>query len=131
MMQKNFDSEFEFIFSRSSGAGGQHVNKTSTKVELRFNINTSKILNLSEKEIIFEKMPMKISNEGYIQIVSQETRSQFKNKQICIEKFYELIEEAFRKEKKRIKTKRTLNSILKRLDFKKQRKDIKERRKKI
>lgn len=130
-MQKNFDSEFEFIFSRSSGAGGQHVNKTSTKVELRFNINTSKILNLSEKEIIFEKMPMKISNEGYIQIVSQETRSQFKNKQICIEKFYELIEEAFRKEKKRIKTKRTLNSILKRLDFKKQRKDIKERRKKI
>ncbi len=131
MMQKNFDSEFEFIFSRSSGAGGQHVNKTSTKVELRFNINTSKILNLSEKEIIFEKMPMKISNEGYIQIVSQETRSQFKNKQICIKKFYELIEEAFRKEKKRIKTKRTLNSILKRLDFKKQRKDIKERRKKI
>lgn len=130
-MQKNFDSEFEFIFSRSSGAGGQHVNKTSTKVELRFNINTSKILNLSEKEIIFEKMPMKISNEGYIQIVSQETRSQFKNKQICIKKFYELIAEAFRKEKKRIKTKRTLNSILKRLDFKKQRKDIKERRKKI
>ena len=130
MSNRNFNSEFEFITSRSSGKGGQHVNKTNTKVELRFNIDASEILNESEKEILKEKLKGRINNDGILQIVSQETRSQLKNKNKCIEKFYKLLEDAFKIRKKRKKTKRSFSSILKRLENKKRHSEKKENRRK-
>jgi ribosome-associated protein len=130
MTKRNFEKEFEFITSRSSGKGGQHVNKTNTKVELRFNIDTSEILNAEEKELLKEKLSGKINNEGILQIVSQETRSQLKNKNKCIEKFYLLLEDAFKVKKKRKKTKPSKKSVEKRLDEKKKHSEKKENRRK-
>jgi len=130
MTKRNFEKEFEFITSRSSGKGGQHVNKTNTKVELRFNIYASEILSDDEKKLLKEKLSAKINNDGILQIVSQETRSQLKNKNNCIEKFYKLLEYAFKVRKKRKKTKRSFSSILKRLENKKRHSEKKENRRK-
>lgn len=130
LKERGFEKEFEFITSRSGGPGGQHVNKTESKVELRFNISISKLLSDKEKSLLFEKAANKINSEGILQITSQEERSQTRNKEICINKFYELLEKSFIKKKKRKKTKPSFNSILKRLESKKQQSKKKERRKK-
>ncbi|NPA45261.1 MAG: aminoacyl-tRNA hydrolase [Chlorobi bacterium] len=130
MTKRSFEKEFEFITSRSSGKGGQHVNRTNTKVELRFNIDASEILNDDEKKRLKEKLSGKINNEGILQIVSQETRSQLKNKNKCIEKFYLLIEDAFKVKKKRKKTKPSKKSVEKRLEEKKKHSEKKENRRK-
>lgn len=128
MTDRKFDNEFDFITSRSSGKGGQHVNKTDTKVELRFDVLNSKILTTDEKELIQKNLYGRINKEGILQIVSQKTRSQLKNKKDCIDKFYELIEKALKTKKKRKKTKPSLKSILKRLENKKRQSDKKENR---
>jgi ribosome-associated protein len=129
-MAMNFETEFIFIVSRSSGPGGQHVNRTNSKVELRFNVRASAILNDEEKQIIFINLNSRINQNGDIQIVSQQYRSQFKNKEKCIAKFYILINKALKVPKKRIKTKPTLSSKIKRLDNKKKHSELKASRKK-
>jgi len=130
LKDRDFEREFEFITSRSNGAGGQHVNKTETKVELRFNVNSSELLTDEEKLLIKQRLAHKINKDGILQIVTQKERSQVRNKNICINKFYELVEKALIKSKKRKKTKPSFSSILKRLERKKQRSEKKERRKK-
>ncbi len=130
MLYRNFNKEFNFITSRSRGKGGQHVNKTNTKVELRFNVKNSELLNEDEKELLFRNLKTKINKDGILQIVSQKSRSQVKNKKNCVNKFYEILEEALKVPKKRTKTKRSRKSILKRLENKKQHSEKKERRKK-
>jgi len=114
LRERGFEKEFEFITSRSSGAGGQHVNKTNSKVELRFDINSSKTLLNDEKILLKGKLAHRINKEGILQIVTQEERSQVRNKKICIDKFYLLIEKALTKQKKRKKTKPSFSSIFKR-----------------
>lgn len=130
MPVRNFEKEFEFITSRSSGKGGQHVNKTNSKVELRFNIPLSEILNENEKELLFKNLSNRINNDGILQIVSQKSRSQIKNKKTCIKKFYELLETGLKIPKERKKTKRSYKSIKKRLERKKRQSEKKERRRK-
>ncbi len=128
LKDRDFEREFEFITSRSSGAGGQHVNKTESKVELRFNVDASELLTDEEKLLIKQKLAHKINNDGILQIVSQKERSQVRNKKNCVAKFYELIEKTLKKTKKRKKTKPSLKSILKRLEKKKQHSEKKDRR---
>ena len=130
-MKRDFSSEFEFIASRSSGSGGQHVNKVSTKVELRFNVNESKILNEDEKLLIHKNLKNRINSEGILIIVSQETRSQLRNKKICIEKFYEIIENALIVPKKRKIKQKSRKYHLKRLENKKLHSEKKENRRKF
>ncbi len=105
MINRDFSKEFEFFTSRSSGPGGQNVNKVSSKVELRFNVTNSAILTLEEKTILLFKLKNKIIAGDILQIISQETRSQLKNKEICIEKFYSLLEKALVPDKIRKKVK--------------------------
>ncbi len=111
----------ECIFNavRSSGPGGQNVNKVSSKIELRLNILESSILVETEKQILLKKLRSRISIGGELILTSQTTRSQLKNKELVIEKFYNLIEKALIPAKKRKPGSPTLSSIEKRIENKK------------
>jgi len=123
------DKELKFAFSRSSGPGGQHVNKVNTKVELRFNIDLSQVLDDEQKEILRDKLSTQISQDGDLIIISQATRSQLKNKDVAIDKFYLLINQALKPKKKRKPTKVSKAAIEKRLKEKKELAEKKSRRK--
>lgn len=105
LKDRNFEPEFTFKTSRSSGAGGQHVNTTETKVELSFNVNATQLLSETEKKKVTEKLSTYITDEGVLRLTSSESRSQASNKEAVIEKFYTLLQKALKKEKKRIPTK--------------------------
>lgn len=122
-------SEFEFIASRSSGAGGQNVNKVNTKVELRFNITQSTLFSDCEKALLVAKLSSKITDDGMLCVRSQESRSQLQNKELCVQKFYELISKALTIKKKRTPTKPTFASKQVRLQKKKVTSEIKKMRK--
>ncbi len=116
---RDFSSEFVFSASKSSGPGGQNVNKVNTKVELRFSVSESNLLSDYEKEILFKKLNAKLTAEGELIIVSQDDRSQIANKQNCIEKFYTLLTKALTPAKKRVASRPTRASKEKRLERKK------------
>lgn len=129
--KRNFASEFTFATSRSSGAGGQNVNKVNTKVELRFSIPDSQLLRDREKDILVEKIGSRLTLSQELIIVSQKERTQLKNKAICVIKFYELLQKSLTPIKKRKPTKPTRASKEKRLDQKKARSEKKSFRKNI
>jgi ribosome-associated protein len=106
------------------------VNKVNTKVELRFSITNSQLFTLEEKETLLLKLVNKINNDGELIIVSQTERSQFKNKEKTIEKFYALIEKALTPRKKRKPTKPSAAAKAKRLEAKRIKSEKKVSRKK-
>lgn len=127
---KDLSSEFEFVTSRSSGPGGQNVNKVNTKVELRFSVFSSKILSEEEKQIIFVKLYHRINKQGILSVVAQSERSQLRNKEIAIEKFYKWLKIAFQVQKERKKTRPSKASKEKRLSDKQNRAQTKQNRRK-
>ena len=110
--------ELSFKAIRSSGAGGQHVNKTASKVEVTFSVSHSKAFSEKEKNLIFEKLKNRITSEGNIILQSGKTRSQHKNKAIVIKRLIDLIEHSLVRSKPRKKTRPSKNSIEKRLTSK-------------
>ena len=131
MTTKDLKKELRFQTTRSSGKGGQHVNKVETRVELHFDVNNSEVFNEQEKKIISDKLANRISKEGILQLSSQAKRSQLLNKQQVTNKFFKLIEKALAPEKERIPTKPTKAMIAKRLNDKKIRSEKKAMRGKI
>lgn len=121
--------ELVFKATRSSGSGGQNVNKVSTKVELRFNIGNSLLLSDDEKDRVRVKLKNRISSEDILIVSSDSERTQLGNKRAVIEIFFDLLEKALKKPKKRIKTKPTRASKERRLKEKKINSDRKQSRK--
>lgn len=111
--------ELQFKAIRSSGAGGQHVNKVSSKVELTFNISNSNYLTEEQKERLLLKLSNKINKENILTIFCDESRSQHRNKEIAIQRFLEMIQNGLIIPKKRKPTKPSKASILKKAENKK------------
>lgn len=128
-MIEGVKNEVSYRTSRSSGAGGQHVNKVSTKVELMFNVADSKFLTDEEKEIISRKLRNRISKDGLLLMHCDETRSQLKNKEIVLKRFFALIKDSLIPEKERKQTKPTKSSKEKRLSDKRKVSEKKDNRK--
>jgi ribosome-associated protein len=118
-------AEFRFSASRSSGPGGQNVNKVNTRVELRFNIYNSPSLNEEEKALASTILKNKINSEGDLLIVSQSERTQLQNKKKTEETFYRLMARALTKKTKRKPTSPTAASRIKRIEQKKKRSIVK------
>lgn len=112
-------TEFVYTATRSSGPGGQNVNKVNTRVELRFSIGNSQYLSAIEKNKIRFNLKNRINQEDELVLVSQVERSQWRNKDVVTEKFFILTEKVLTPIKRRIKTKPTRSSKLKRLESKK------------
>jgi ribosome-associated protein len=128
LISRHFEKEFIFSATRSSGPGGQNVNKVNTRIELRFNIGSSILLSEVEKQTITAKLGKKITADGDIIIISQSARSQLENKRIAIGKFYILIAKALTKRKRRIPTSPGAGAIARRLEVKRKRSEIKKSR---
>ncbi|WP_442267517.1 alternative ribosome rescue aminoacyl-tRNA hydrolase ArfB [Tenacibaculum sp. ZS6-P6] len=113
-MDKNIiQKEIKFKALKSSGAGGQHVNKVATKIELYFDIKLSEGLNVNEKELILSKLENRISKNGVLYLSCQESRSQHKNKETVTLHFFDLLISSLKRTKKRKPTKPTRNSKIK------------------
>ncbi|PKQ44720.1 alternative ribosome rescue aminoacyl-tRNA hydrolase ArfB [Confluentibacter flavum] len=123
-------NELTFKATRSSGAGGQHVNKVSSKVELIFNILESSVFNEAQKGRLQNKLQNRLTKEGILMLQCDESRSQHKNKELAIKRFLELIEKGLIIPKKRIPTKIPRAVIKKRLKSKRNLSDKKAYRKK-
>lgn len=118
MNLKQIQSELQFKAIRSSGAGGQHVNKVASKIELSFDIPNSEGLNPSEKEKLLVKLKNRLNKEKTFRLFCEDTRSQHRNKEIAIDRFLQTIKTALKKEKTRKASQPTYSSIKKRLDSK-------------
>ena len=123
-------TEFLFKAVRSSGAGGQNVNKVSSKVVLTFDLINSKGLNDDEKALLQTKIATKLTQEGILILTSEEDRSQLKNKEIVIKKCFRLLENGLKVPKERKETKIPRSVKEKRLNAKKVMSVLKQNRKK-
>ena len=118
MNKQQIIQELKFKAVRSSGAGGQHVNKVSTKIELSFNVTNSLALSEYEKTRICTKLKNRLTKENILLLQCDESRSQYRNKELVIKRFLKIIEDALKVTKIRRKTKPTISSVEKRLKTK-------------
>jgi ribosome-associated protein len=125
------ENELEFKISRSSGPGGQNVNKLNTKVAVNFDIKNSGALNTEQKEIILRKLGYRLTKDKKLIVVSQQFRTQRANRDYAVEKLEGLIENALKKAKTRRPTRPTRSAVEKRLKSKKMKSLLKRQRREI
>lgn len=121
--------ELSFNTTRSSGPGGQHVNKTETRVEVYWDMASSTLPTTEQRELIGEKLANHMDKDGVLRASSQQTRSQVRNKELAIAKMLTRIEKALHKEKPRKKRKPNKAAIEERIKQKKQLSQKKQLRK--
>lgn len=126
---KHIVSELSFVTSRSSGPGGQNVNKVNTKVTLLFDVKNSSSLSDAQKRTILEKLSSRINKEGILSISAQNKRSQLLNKEVALKKLDKLLGKAFAIKKLRKATKPSQAAVNKRLEEKKRHSEKKRLRK--
>ncbi|WP_040280482.1 alternative ribosome rescue aminoacyl-tRNA hydrolase ArfB [Psychroserpens damuponensis] len=122
-------NELKFKFIRSSGAGGQHVNKTASKAELTFDLENSQVLNNDQKVVLKTNLNTRLTKTSLLIMQCGESRSQHKNKSIIIQRFLDLISDNLIEEKDRIPTKIPKAVIRKRLTNKRKTSEKKANRK--
>jgi ribosome-associated protein len=117
--KENLIKELHFKAIRSSGAGGQHVNKVSSKIELSFDVLNSQNLSLEQKETLQNKLSNRINKEGVLILFCDENRSQHRNKELAIKRFIEVLSTALARQKVRRATKPSRASIKRKAENKK------------
>ena len=122
--------ELAFKAVRSSGSGGQHVNKVSSKVELQFNVANSSGLTQEQKEMLYKSLASRLTKENVLILQCDESRSQHRNKELVISRFLQLVGDGLKRPKKRRPTKPTKSAVRKRLQSKQKKSAKKEARKK-
>ncbi len=126
---KDFTRELSFKTSRSSGAGGQNVNKVETSVTVLWNVSESRFFNDYQKDLILNKLKNRINADGLLFLTVSESRTQLANKNKAVEKILDIVNHALIIPKKRLATKPSGNQKQKRLDTKKKLSEKKENRK--
>lgn len=124
-------AELSFRFSRSSGPGGQHVQKTSTRVELLFDVANSPNLTDKQRAQVLERLAGYVDSSGVLHLTAQSERSQWRNREEAVARFQTLMRGALRRRKRRRSTRPTVASRERRLREKRRRSEIKRGRSKV
>lgn len=122
------ESELTITASRAGGPGGQHVNKTSTRITVHWNVKTTNALTDIQKQRVLNALAYRLTNEGELIIHSSQSRSQQQNRVMALSQLAQIIRKALHVPKKRIATKTSKAVKEKRLQAKKQRSEIKKGR---
>lgn len=125
------ESDLTYTFSRSSGPGGQNVNKVSTKVAVLLDLDTCRSLSEDDRRRIRERLPNRVSGEGVLRVESGRHRSQAANREAAVERLVELIRYALARKPRRKKTKLPHAVKERRLDAKKRRSETKSARRRV
>lgn len=124
-------AELSFRYSRSSGPGGQHAQKSSTRVELLFDVANSPSLGDTQRTKVLERLAGYIDSAGVLHLISQSERSQLRNKEDVVARFQTLMRKALKRRKRRKPSRPTAESKERRLQDKKQRSQTKKMRRKV
>lgn len=122
------EAEIEVAFSRSGGPGGQHVNTSSTKVELRWDLGATRALTDEQKELVRDRLANRLTGDGVLVLQSSEHRSQTRNREAVVARFATLLAEALRVQASRRPTKPTRAARRRRLETKRKRSETKSLR---
>jgi ribosome-associated protein len=121
-------NELEERFTTSSGPGGQHANKTSTRAELAWNVESSSVLGPRQRERLRIRLANRLDSSGVLRIASEKHRSQLRNREDARRRLAELVDRALKVERSRVKTKPTKAGKERRLQHKRRRSEIKRTR---
>ena len=124
-------AELSFRYSRSSGPGGQHAQKSSTRVELLFDVRGSPSLTDAQRTKVLERLAGYVDTAGILHLLSQSERSQLRNKEDVVTRFQKLMHKALKRRKRRKASRPTAESKERRLKEKKQRSQTKKQRRKV
>jgi ribosome-associated protein len=122
------DHELDITTSRAGGPGGQHVNKTSTRITIRWNVKTTSVLDAEQKERVLQKLHTRLTSEGELIIHNSESRSQQHNKKLALTQLHAIVRKALHVPKKRMKSRIPHGVQESRLEQKAHRSSIKKMR---
>ncbi|MBC5862298.1 alternative ribosome rescue aminoacyl-tRNA hydrolase ArfB [Flavobacterium turcicum] len=130
MDKTQLQSEIQYKAVRSSGAGGQNVNKVSSKVVLSFDLKNTQGLNEEQKQLVATQLQTRLTADGILNLSCDEDRSQLRNKELVTKRFFELVKKALIVPKERKPTKIPKGVIRKRIKDKKSASEVKKNRRK-